>query len=256
MHKTLPRNSYTININANWHKPILVCNAMNIEDKYLTSSELAQSAKNISMDARRLHNMKSPAYKEHVLSLVRKSDRVLKLIWQVAEYDRLSLVEEKHRGICQQWMKECEAPEWCAWMNLVRFNKRLDKMIKVTLGSVIENIGICCGEIIDDDVIDIQAGGDLFQRRADLDEEYEIQDVHYFIDLSKQAINNSLNYSAHAASTARGVMVTKQYELVRSKEWRNKMGLSCGKPLAFPMSDDVIKAQVIKIFPTTPDELL
>ena len=32
-------------------------------------------------------------------------------------------------------------------------NKRLDKMTRATLGSVIENIGICCGELLDDDVI-------------------------------------------------------------------------------------------------------
>ena len=51
-------------------------------------------------------------------------------------------------------------------------------------------------------------------------------------------------------------MITKQYQLVRSEEWRKKMGLSLGKPLAFPMSDDDIMAQMREISPSTEDELL
>ena len=229
---------------------------MDVEDRYYASSKLAQMAMIIAKDGSMLHNMKSSAYKKYVLMRVRGSDKVLKLVWQVAENTRLSSIEEAHREICQTWMKECESPEWSAWMNLVRFNKRLDKMINVTLGRVIENIGLCCGEILEDDVVDIWGDVDLLNARAELDDEFEVQGAHRFIELSKEAINNSLNYSASAAKIARGVMITKQYQLVRSEEWRKKMGLSLGKPLAFPMSDDDIMAQVREISPSMEDELL
>jgi hypothetical protein len=229
---------------------------MDVEDRYYASSELAQMAMIIAKDGSMLHNMKSSAYKKYVLKMVRGSDKVLKLVWQVAENTRLSSIEEAHREICQTWMKEYESPEWSAWMNLVRFNKRLDKMINVTLGRVIENIGLCCGEILEDDVVDIWGDVDLLNARAELDDEFEVQGAHRFIELSKEAINNSLNYSTIAAKIARGVMITKQYQLVRSEEWRKKMGLSLGKPLAFPMSDDDIMAQMREISPSTEDELL
>ena len=175
----------------------------------------------IAKDGSVLHNMKSSAYKKYVLKRVRGSDKVQKLVWQVAENARLSSIEEAHRGLCRTWMEECESPEWSAWMNLVRFNKRLDKMINVTLGRVIENIGLCCGEILadDDDDVDIFFEDvDLLTARAELDDEFEVQGAHRFIELSKEAINNSYNYSATAAKIARGVMITKQYQLVRSKE--------------------------------------
>ena len=43
---------------------------MNVEDKHYTRCELAQIARVIAKDAYILHNIKSPAYKEHVLTRV------------------------------------------------------------------------------------------------------------------------------------------------------------------------------------------
>ena len=63
---------------------------MDVEDRNYASSKLVQMAMIIAKDRYMIHNMKSSAYKKYVLMRVRGSDKVLKLVWQVAENQRLS----------------------------------------------------------------------------------------------------------------------------------------------------------------------